>query len=339
VHPEGEMTCYLTEQGFANSAPLFGEMVRVDADGTRNTFGLMQGFVRNQGDGWGFTLDFLAREAEEMAVTGHEQAQDGDAFKSYLPFAAAIGKRLGELHGVLSRPTDDPDFSPEPADGDTLAAWADGAIEQIDGAFALLRGMREWPDEMTGTLANTLLEREHELKDTARRLANEGRGATRTRVHGDFHLGQVLVVQGDAFIIDFEGEPARPMAQRRMKGSPLRDVAGLLRSFDYAAAAAAPGRTAASPQTGERRVALLERFRDEASSAFLESYKTVLAEAPAPWVPPDAEPALLDLFLIEKAAYEIRYEAANRPTWLGIPILGLLRIADRVAARAETALA
>ncbi len=339
VHPEGEMTRYLTEQGFGNSAPLFGEMVRVDADGTPNTFGLVQGFVRNQGDGWGFTLDFLAREAEEIAVTGHEQAQDEDAFKSYLPFAAAIGRRLGELHGVLSRANDDPDFSPEPADGDTLAGWADGAIEQIDGAFALLRGIREWPDEMTGTLANTLLEREPELKDAARRLAEEGRGATRTRVHGDFHLGQVLVVQGDAFIIDFEGEPARPMAQRRMKGSPLRDVAGLLRSFDYAAAAAAPGRTASSPQTNERRVVLLERFRDEASKAFLDSYKAVLAEAPNPWVPPDAEPALLDLFLIEKAAYEIRYEAANRPTWLGIPMLGLLRIADRLTARAETALA
>ena len=340
VHPEGEMTRYLTEQGFANSAPLIGEMVRVDADGTPNTFGLVQGFVRNQGDGWGFTLDFLAREAEEMAVTGDEQEPSPEAFKPYLAFAGAVGRRLGELHEVLSRPSEDPDFTPEPADDDVLAAWADGAIEQMDGAFALLRAVRDWPDEATGALATTLIEREPDLHEAVRRLARQGAGATRTRVHGDFHLGQVLVVQNDAFIIDFEGEPARPMAQRRMKGSPLRDVAGLLRSFDYAAAAAAPGRTASSPQTGERRAALLERFRDYASAAFLEAYGAVLAQTPNPWVPRDAEGALLDLFLIEKAAYEIRYEAANRPTWLGIPVSGLLRIADRLAAaRAEPALA
>jgi maltose alpha-D-glucosyltransferase/alpha-amylase len=337
VHPEGEMTRYLTERGYANSAPLFGELVRVDTDGTPHTFGLVQGFVRNQGDGWGWTLDFLAREAEELAVTGEERPSEADAFQSYTGFAGAVGRRLGELHEVLSRPTDDPGFAPEPADDIILDSWADGAIEQIDGALALLRAIREWPDEATGALANELLDHEQELKRTVRHLAREGQGAVRTRVHGDFHLGQVLVVKGDAFIIDFEGEPARPLAQRRMKGSPLRDVAGLLRSFDYAAAAATPGRTATSAQTSERRGALIERFREEASVTFLDSYRAVLAEAPHPWVPREAEQALLDLFLIEKAAYEIRYEAANRPTWLGIPLQGLHRIVERLVARSEAA--
>jgi maltose alpha-D-glucosyltransferase/alpha-amylase len=145
----------------------------------------------------------------------------------------------------------------------------------------------------------------------------------------------VLVVSGDAYIIDFEGEPARPMEQRRAKSSPLRDVAGLLRSFDYAAAAAAPGRTAASAQVSERRATLLERFRRDAEAAFLQAYRAALAVAEHPWVSAQAEPALLDLFLIEKAAYEIRYEAANRRTWLGIPLLGLHQIAERVLAPAE----
>src|SRR6185437_14729196 len=321
---------------YANSAPLFGELVRIDADGTPNTCCLVQGFVRNQGDGWGWTLDFLAREAEELAVTGEERPSEADAFQSYTGFAAAVGRRLGELHEVLSRPTDDPDFAPEPVDDTILDAWADGAIEQIDGALALLRAVREWPDEATGTLANELLDHEQELKRTVRHLAREGRGAARTRVHGDFHLGQVLVVKGDAFIIDFEGEPARPMEQRRMKSSPMRDVAGLLRSFDYAAAAATPGRTATSAQTAERRGALIERFREEAGATFLDSYRAVLAEAPHPWVPHEAEQALLDLFLIEKAAYEIRYEAANRPTWLGIPLQGLHRIVERLVTGSET---
>jgi maltose alpha-D-glucosyltransferase/alpha-amylase len=336
VHPDGEMTRYLTEQGYANSAPLYGELVRVDADGTSHTFGLVQGFVRNQGDGWGWTLDFLAREAEELAVTGEERPSEADAFQSYTGFATAVGRRLGELHEVLSRPTDDPDFAPEPVDATILDAWADGAIEQIDGALGLLRAVREWPDEATGALANELFDREQELKRTVRHLAREGRGASRTRVHGDFHLGQVLVVKGDAFIIDFEGEPARPMEQRRMKSSPMRDVAGLMRSFDYAAAAATPGRTATSAQTSERRSALIERFRAEAGATFLDSYRAVLAEAPHPWVPHEAEQALLDLFLIEKAAYEIRYEAANRPTWLGIPLQGLHRIVERLVIRSET---
>lgn len=337
VHPEGEMTRFLTEQGYTNSAPLFGELVRLDADGTPNTFGLVQGFVRNQGDGWAWTLDFLAREAEELAVTGEDQTQVVETFPAYTAFAAAVGKRLAELHEVLSRPSDDPAFRPEPADEATLADWADSAIEQIDGAFTLLRAVREWPDEQTGQAGNELLAREHELKELVRRLAREGQGAIRTRVHGDFHLGQVLVVSGDAYIIDFEGEPARSMAQRRMKSSPFRDVAGLLRSFDYVAATAAPGRTAASAQTAERRSALLEQFRQDATVAFLDSYRSVLANTPRRWVPEEAETALMDLFLIEKAAYEIRYEAANRPGWLGIPVQGLHRIMARLFEPAETA--
>jgi maltose alpha-D-glucosyltransferase/alpha-amylase len=110
----------------------------------------------------------------------------------------------------------------------------------------------------------------------------------------------------------------------------LRDVAGLLRSFDYAAAAAAPGRVAASEQASERRQGILQQFRNRASGAFLEAYAAVLADAEPRWVSPEAEPALLDLFLLEKAAYEIKYEAANRPTWIGIPLGGLYRIAERL---------
>ncbi len=111
------MTRYLTERGFANSAPLFGEVVRVDADGTPNTFALVQGFVRNQGDGWSWTLDFLARSVEEVAQTGADQGDEAsDVFVSYDVFAAAIGKRLGELHAILASPTDQPDFAPEQVD-------------------------------------------------------------------------------------------------------------------------------------------------------------------------------------------------------------------------------
>ena len=336
INPEVEMTRVLTERGYVNAPPLFGEVVRMDTDGTPHALMLVQGFVRNQGDGWGWTLDFLARAVEEIAVTGHEGEAAHDVFASYLPFATAIGRRLAELHAVLAEPTDNPDFAPQEVTPNDLQEWSDGALEQIYGALSALGAVREWPDEDSRRMADEIVGHIPTLHEHVVRLAEAGGGALRTRVHGDFHLGQVLVVQGDAFIIDFEGEPARPPEQRRRKSSPLRDVAGLLRSFDYAAAAAAPGRGAASPSTEERRGPLLERFRTEASQRFLDCYRAVLHDAPRGWVPREAETPLLDLFLLEKAAYEIRYEAANRPSWLPIPLRGLHAIAHRLLQKEPT---
>jgi maltose alpha-D-glucosyltransferase/alpha-amylase len=290
----------------------------------------MQGFVRNQGDGWGWTLDFLARTVEELAVIDADDAAKGDIFATYASFAAATGRRLGELHATLAAPTEDAAFAPYEVTSGDLRAWAEGVVEMVATACTLLRNMTEWPDEATAELARGVLNQQAALVQAVHRLAASGQHALATRVHGDFHLGQVLFAQSDAYIIDFEGEPARPMEQRRAKSCPLKDVAGLLRSFDYAAAAAAPGRVAASAQTSERRGALLEGFRTMASATALKAYREVLDQAPIRWVPKDAEDDLLDLFLIEKAAYEIRYEAANRPTWLAIPLRGLARIATRV---------
>ena len=332
IHPEGEMTRFLTERGFANTAPLFGELVRVDVDNTSHTVALAQGFVRNQGDGWTWTLDFLARQIEEAAVTGAEPQDElaQDVQTGYEVFAAHVGQRLGELHAVLAQPCDDPAFAPSPADPAVLAEWGDGAIEQVDAALVLLSRVTDWPDDATRAKAQTLIDNGDRIRDAARRLAHAGSGALQTRVHGDFHLGQVLVVQSDAFIIDFEGEPARTMAQRRAKSCPLRDVAGLLRSLDYAAAAAAPGRTATSEQASQRRLAGLQEWHAQAADAFMAAYRAVLEAAPVRWVPPSAEVELLDLFLLEKAAYEIKYEAANRPSWLGIPLQGMYSIAERL---------
>ena len=324
VHPEAEMTGYLTERGFANTAPLYGEVVRIDADGTPNTVALAQGFVRNQGDGWGWTLDFLARQGEALAITD-DLPDAADTFAAYDVFARAIGTRLGQLHATLSQPTDRADFTPEPADAAILHEWAAGCREQIEAALAMLREAKSDDPMLAEVLAHA-----DALLALPARLAEQGEGALNTRVHGDFHLGQVLVVESDAFIIDFEGEPARTMAQRRSKSCPLRDVAGLLRSFDYAAAAAAQGRGAVSSQADERRRTVIADFRARASAEFLAAYQAVLDTAEPRWVSAAAQGALLDLFLLEKAAYEIKYEAANRPTWLGIPLAGLHAIATRL---------
>jgi maltose alpha-D-glucosyltransferase / alpha-amylase len=163
-------------------------------------------------------------------------------------------------------------------------------------------------------------------------LAKAGKGALLTRTHGDFHLGQILVVQDDAYIIDFEGEPARPLEERRGKHTPLRDVAGFLRSLHYAAAMARRGEDGLAPVEDEGFGDYLARFRERSSRVFLEAYRSVLDAAPVRWVSADALAPLLELFIIEKAAYEVSYEAANRPAWLDVPLRGLLH-----AARGDTA--
>ncbi|MDE2582703.1 MAG: maltose alpha-D-glucosyltransferase [Rhodospirillales bacterium] len=335
IHPEAEMTRHLTERGFPNIAALLGEVVRVDTDGTSHTLILLQAFVRNQGDGWTWTMDFLARTVEELALTDADEAAKADAFAAYLTFAGTLGRRLAELHAVLAAPSDDPAFAPEPADASALRGWASSARAQIDHAAETLRAMKTWPDEATEAMAADLLEQAPALREAIDRLAEEGTGALCTRVHGDFHLGQVLTVQDDVYLIDFEGEPARPLAERRMKSSPLRDVAGLLRSIDYAAAAAGLDQVGLPTPVSPRRGELLERFRIDAKAAFLDAYDAAQAAAERKWSDAASQPALLDLFLIEKAAYEVRYEAANRPGWLPIPLRGLAELAARVTAPVE----
>jgi maltose alpha-D-glucosyltransferase/alpha-amylase len=307
-------------------------VTRYDPDGTPHTLVLVQGFLRNQGDGWGWTLDYLSRVLNSAGVVDPEARVEeiADALAGYDNFAAAIGRRLAELHAVLASPTDNPDFAPERATKTDAVQWAGAVRAQLDAAFAALGGVADWPDDEAKAAARTL-ERQHvALNDAIDRLSQAAVGALKTRTHGDFHLGQVLVSSGDAYIIDFEGEPARPLEERRAKSSPLRDVAGLLRSFSYAAAAAV-SKAEGPAQNAPGRAEVLDRFAANASAAFLGAYRAVHAESRRQWVREASEAALLDLFLLEKAAYEVCYEAANRPGWIGIPLHGLAAVAGRIA--------
>ena len=200
-------------------------------------------------------------------------------------------------------------------------------------ALDALAEHREALDPGARALADALLGRRKAVLDVVERLAEAGLGTQMTRVHGDFHLGQVLVSQSDAYIIDFEGEPIRGLEERRAKGSPLRDVAGLLRSIDYAAAAVAGIEDDAGPQpVRERRQTLLDAFRREAGDAFLQGYRGVAGEETRAGSS-RGRGSLLDLMLLEKAAYEIGYEVANRPKWLPIPLRGLGALVDRLTGR------
>src|SRR5204863_174409 len=238
--------------------------------------------------------DIMTRQSSGDAVI--------DDIADYNTIASAIGLRLGELHAVLARPSADDAFAPETATERDIAAWTDRATALLDRAFALLKKQSSWDSETIEAEAKRLLAQHDALTRVLRKLAKSGVGAAKTRIHGDFHLGQVLVASGDVYIIDFEGEPGRSLAERREKASPLRDVAGLLRSFDYAAAAMLdPKSTTAAHVPQEQRIAIVKRLRDSAKRAFMEAYRKNAADS--------RSSELLDFFLIEKAAYELAYEA------------------------------
>jgi maltose alpha-D-glucosyltransferase/alpha-amylase len=329
INPEVEMVRFLTAAGYANTPKLLGEVAMVRADGSGHSMILAQEFVQNQGDAWQYTQDVLARFIETMGLANRDIHDEADQLSGYRVFARSVGTRLGELHAVLAQPTDDPAFAPEPADAAAAIAWGEAAAAQLSLAFDALQKSGPFSTQETAQVAAFILENRHDLLDLIPTLAAAGKGTLQTRIHGDFHLGQVLVSTGDVYIIDFEGEPAKRLEIRRAKTSPMHDVAGLLRSFDYAASVAARAHPSSLPATVD---APLGRFVREMSVQFLTAYRAVMqATAPPRGVPDDAtEAALLDLFLLEKVAYEVCYEAANRPDWLGIPLRGWADIAARL---------
>ena len=318
VHPEAEMTRLLTERGFANTAGLLGEVSQVGQDGQPRTVMILQRFVYNQGDGWGWTLDYLKRALDEHAVAP-DAPQEG--LESYSAFAGQLGRRLAEMHAVLAQPTDDPAFAPETMDTADASALAQRIGAQLGAALEALSGARRWRRDDSAPVARWLVESREPLQVRINALASAVDGARRTRIHGDLHLGQVLVTAGDVTIIDFEGEPAKPLEARRAKDSPLRDVAGVLRSFDYAAATALRGLSEPSEAALDRAEQLAGEFRHRSAEVFLQGYREAGGAL---------DDRLLDLFLLEKAAYEVVYEAANRPHWLETPLHGLAAIADRL---------
>jgi maltose alpha-D-glucosyltransferase/alpha-amylase len=326
-HPETEMGRYLTEQGFEHSPPLLGDVVRVTPDGTPSTLAVALGFVRHQGDAWTWILDHLTRALDQPASAAEPGKEEkADLLADCEAVIAAIGRRLGEMHAVLARDTADQVFAPKTAQASDAAQWAQKTEERIGKGFDAIGQYKNWEREQDRERAKTILSMRAAIVAGIRRLAKSGSGTLMTRIHGDFHLGQVLVVSGDAYIIDFEGEPAASIAERRAKASPLRDVAGLLRSIDYVGATWTDRKgVGAMPVDETARDKLIARFRRQASAAFLRGYwETSCLKNDA------TARALLDLFLIQKAAYEVSYEAANRPTWIGVPLAGLSALVTRI---------
>jgi len=325
VHPELEMSAYLTEAGFANISPLLGSVIRRDGKGEDNLLMIAQGYLSNQGDAWEWTQNNLERALrDELADAMSEQEQHYNALGELKDFAGMLGRRLGEMHQVLAAPNANPDFLPQVTTQKDALASAKDVATQIEHALNLLKQHQHQLSPADQTLVSRLLDNKKAILGHVQALGKKTAGGLRIRVHGDLHLGQVLVIKGDAYLIDFEGEPARPLHERRGKHSPYKDVSGVLRSFDYAAAMAINVHNFDSTAAADAaRVRVTERYLSEARTAFVDAYRLAAASLAHAWQDPEGEDAALALFGLEKAAYEVAYEAENRPTWLPVPLHGL----------------
>ncbi|MBA1381350.1 maltose alpha-D-glucosyltransferase [Pseudomonas brassicacearum] len=325
VHPELEMSAYLTAAGFSNISPLLGSVIRRDGQGEDALLMIAQGYLSNQGDAWEWTQNNLERALrDELADAVSEQEQHYNALGELKDFAGMLGQRLGEMHKVLAQPTDNPDFAPQPTSAKEAQAIGKDVAAQVENALRLLKQNQDQLNPADQAMVARLLEHRKTVLAHVQELAGKAAGGLRIRVHGDLHLGQVLVIKGDAYLIDFEGEPARPLHERRGKHSPYKDVSGVLRSFDYAAAMAVQLHTVdstADADAARKRVA--DRYLIEAREAFVQAYRLAAASLAHEWKDAEGEDAALALFGLEKAAYEVAYEAENRPAWLPVPLHGL----------------
>jgi trehalose synthase-fused probable maltokinase len=290
INPELELLRFLTERGFANIAQLAGWYAytgkQMDA-----TLGILQRFVAVGQDGWERALDAI--------VAGDE---------AFLDTLRRLGEVTGKMHTILGSDSTDANFCPEETSTESLGLLTATVDEEIESIFMDL------PDDVPEL--EPIRGRGEEVRERLRLLTNLGGTGRVIRHHGDFHLGQTLWAEDDWVILDFEGEPARSLPERRRKRSPLRDVAGMLRSFAYAASAAVVLRGADPPGDWEHRA------REE----FLEGYRDTVDLSLVP--SGTAMDKLLRVFELEKAVYELRYELNNRPDWVGIPVAGIVRMLE-----------
>jgi len=302
MNPDIEMGAFLTAQGFKNTPAMLATLEYQASEEESFFAAILQEFVPNQGDAWKYTLNSLA-------------AFDGSDLGGYADSAKLLGVRTAQMHAALASSATDPDFAPEPFTAEDAQGLAGEIERQAESALGLLASKLAALSVADQELAQKVLDLKERITHRFAALAVIETHAKRIRYHGDYHLGQVLYTGSDFMIIDFEGEPARPLSERRTKALALRDVAGMVRSFQYAAYSGASGETA---EVWFRRV----------SQLYLDAY---FAEAEAaPFLPatPEQRTFFLDAFTLQKALYEVQYELNNRPAWVGIPLRGILSLIE-----------
>jgi maltose alpha-D-glucosyltransferase / alpha-amylase len=255
------------------------------------------------------------------------ETEEEKPFALDLSVGEIIGRRTAEMHRALAVPTENQDFAAEKTTRQDLEKWVTAARAEVDEMLeALKTAAIAEPLGEASDLAEKLLGQRKRLMSRLGACLGMKPSGGRTRIHGDYHLGQLLVAQNDIYVIDFEGEPRRSIEERREKTSPLRDVAGMLRSIDYVAAAAVRQQAQMPPGQENYAAERAASWRWLTIDQFLKSYRETMEGSPVAPTDADFERAVLDLFLIQKAAYEILYELANRPSWVDIPLAGLMEL-------------
>jgi maltose alpha-D-glucosyltransferase / alpha-amylase len=326
INPEIEMGWFLTEvAGFANTPALLGSVELIEGD-KKNAIAIVHAFIENQGDAWTVTSAYLDRFVDEQRLLADEHAGESEEQVPYLRYVSQTGKRVAEMHLALAASQEFADFTPEPTWPEDVERWINDVMARAGRVFDALKQRRDAIREADRSLVDQVLAQRDTLLQRLSALLPGDIDGLKIRHHGDFHLGQILIVKDDIFIIDFEGEPRRPLEDRRRKAPAARDVAGLIRSIDYSATAALSRALKVAPDEHGKLGAALAEWRDRATASFLGAYRESMTNQRLWPADPDDAERILNFFLLEKAFYEIEYELAYRPDWLRVPLTGMLRI-------------
>jgi maltose alpha-D-glucosyltransferase/alpha-amylase len=350
TNPDVEIGRFLTDLEFAHVPPLAGHMELRKGRGEPATIGILQGLVANEGDAWRYTQDSLGYYFEEVLTrdvdvggaslpnrSPVELARNEtpemakELIGTYLGSACLLGQRTGEMHVALASDSKNPAFAPEPFTALYRRSLYQSMRSLADQSLGLLQKRLKRLPEETQRQAAELLTLEAEIFNRCRQLVERKIGGMRIRCHGDYHLGQVLYTGKDFVIIDFEGEPARSITERRLKRSPLRDVAGMLRSFNYAVLTKLRG-GALRPEDAVQLKPWGRYWEFWISVSYLSGYFDVTRQSGLLPKTREELDLLMNILLLDKAIYELRYELDNRPDWVAVPIEGILELIKTKAA-------
>jgi len=326
INPVIEVGRFLTDVAhFANTPALLGTVEFLEGQ-QRSTVATLHAQVAHQGDGWTVTAAYLDRFVDDqrlLAANGHSGKDEEQI--PYLRIMSQAGRRMAELHQALASHPEVADFAPEEIIGEDVRRWTGEAIARADRLLDAL-GQRDAVREADRPLVERLLAQRDGLHRRLSNLLPPDIDGSSIRIHGDFRLEQMLIVKDDIFIIGFEGDADLPLAERRRKAPPARDVAGLIRSIDYSVTAAFDRALKVAPDEQGKLAAALREWRDNATAAFLAAYRDSMTNARLWPADPHATDAMVNFFLLEKAIHEIEYELSHRVEWLRLPVAGLLRM-------------
>jgi maltose alpha-D-glucosyltransferase/alpha-amylase len=327
TNPEIETGRFLTEVAdFANAPAMLGSVELVDGN-SRSAIAVVHALVENQGDAWAVTSAYLDRFVDEqrvLAASDHPRASEEQV--PYLRYMSQMGKRVAEMHLALAASSAFEDFEPQPIRPADVQRWIEDAAARVERVFDALKQQRDKTSETDRPLVDQTLAQRATLQNHLKALLPLESCGLNIRHHGDFNLGRMLIVKDDIFITGFEGDLRRPLDERRRKAPAARDVAGLIRSIEYSAAAALERALKLAPDEHGRLGAALNEWVDRSTTAFLAAYREIITNSSL-W-PPDLQATgqMLDFFLLEQMLNELEHELAQRPEWLRVPLTGVLRV-------------